>query len=91
MEADTAWSSPIVPIHKGILKTGRHLADPSKKQKSDYTLILDICERKFTAQQASIANVQDVIDSIGAVKQNWFTSLDMPSGYFLQALHPNSV
>ena len=50
VEADTPWCAPVVPVRKGISKTRKHLADPSKKPDIRLCIDFSICKCKFPAQ-----------------------------------------
>ena len=90
IEQPSVWAAPVVPIKKQPPRARRHMRDANTKPEIRLCVDYRYLNGCTIPQQTHIVNTREIMDDIGRAKPKYFTTLDLNSGFFQQALSPDS-
>ena len=90
VEESSDWASPVLAVRKQPPRARKFMRDKSKKPEIRLVVDYRYLNAHTIPVQTHIPNCLDILDEIAQVKPRYFSSLDANSGFWQQALEPDS-
>lgn len=90
IEESSDWASPVLAVRKQAPRARRFMRDKTKKPEIRLVVDYRYLNACTIPVQSHIPNTLDILDEIAQTKPKYFTSLDANSGFWQQALDPDS-